>query len=512
MVAVRRGRRPLRRLARRILWISVSALSLIWLVQWPQEWTTALQDGRDYGGGGGTMNPSTMEKQTMPLSFVDTVVVERNLQAKAASSLSSLRNETSPAAQTPGKAAGYRYAVEPDLVPPTITLHRVVFQPWNLTRHPWPCFHPTNGDDSVHWTNKKKVLRTRTTTGLFYVKLLKTASSTCASVHVRMARNVARTLPHAGTAPLVERGRNKPSSSSSSSSSVHPNNWDVCQTRHLHGQAGPRGLDYRRRDANQSFLWSVVRHPVPRYVSEFLHFAVARRGVAATPTRLISYLSRGRHANQHQVAWLSLSLRKHQEMTYADFARLVDSHDTDALQALSDRTKRILDEIMNGYNFLGVAERLDETLVVLSLLLHRPLADVLHVSVKMAGGYDDGAFHNRCVRIPTVPDSFVDSTEVQSFLSTDPAWQAYIHAEQVLYAAVNASLDATIDFLGRNVVQRKVTQLQRAQQVVTTACRPVLPCTTDGVRIPDAETDCLQGDLACGMDCLDDVATRLELW
>jgi Galactose-3-O-sulfotransferase len=461
------------------------------------------------------------------MSFADTiVVVDRNLQAEPAAATSS-HNETTTTMTTqaqpprltrqdlphPLLASTIPISVSVvDVVPP----HRVVvFTPWNLTQHPYPCFHPTNGDDSLHWTDKRKVLRTRTATGLLFVKLLKTASSTGASVHLRLARNVARhsNRPVATTNHQTTTTGPKNTAAHTNRRTTPPKVWDVCQTRHLHGYAGPMGLDYgRRRNVNQSFLWSVVRDPVPRYVSEFLHFSVARRGVTATPQHLIQYWQRGRHANQHQVAWLSLSLRKRQQVTYADFVQLLDTNDTDALHTIADRTQRNVHEILHGYNFLGVAERLDETLVVLSLLLHRPLADVLHVNVKVAGGYDDGAYQDRCVRIPLVPSHLVSSEEVQSFLATDPAWQAYIHAEQVLYAAINASLDATIDFLGRDLVHQKVTQLRHAQQIVASTCRPILPCTSDGVRIPDDQTDCLQGDLACGLDCLDDVATRLELW
>jgi Sulfotransferase family len=482
---------------------------MTWLVQRQQKWTMLLYDMDEAAAAAAS---STMEK-TMPIAalpFADNTLVHkadnRNLQAKAAAVAAAApttlwHNETIAVASSTQRRAMY---VEPSPtedslipIPPIVLPHRV-FLPWN-TSFPWPCFHPTHGDDSLHWTNKRKVLRTRTTTGLFFVKLLKTASSTCASVHVRLARNVATREQQQLT---------------KTNQSLHA--WDVCQTRHLHGHAGPRGLDYRRREKTQSFLWSVVRQPVPRYLSEFLHFAVARRGVDATPENLLQYLQRndGRHANQHQVAWLSLSLRKRDEITYTRYAQLLASRDdTETLHTLADRTQRILNEIMNGYNFIGVAERLDETLVVLSLLLHRPLADVLHVNVKRAGGYDDGAFEGRCVRIPTVPANLVDNDTVQAFLATDPAWHAYIQAEHVLYQAVNASLDATIDFLGRDLVQGKVAQLRHAQQVVETTCRHVvLPCTTDGVRIPDDQTDCLQGDLACGLDCLDDVATRLALW
>jgi hypothetical protein len=73
---------------------------------------------------------------------------------------------------------------------------------------PLPCFDPKEAEDPLEheassvWTNvqqggqwKQKLLPT-TTQGLFYLKLMKTASSTAASVHLRVARNLAARQQH----------------------------------------------------------------------------------------------------------------------------------------------------------------------------------------------------------------------------------------------------------------------------------------------------------------------------
>ncbi len=56
-------------------------------------------------------------------------------------------------------------------------------------------------------------------------------------------------------------------------------------------------------------------------------------------------------------------------------------------------------DILKDYDFIGITERMDETLVVLSLLLDLPLSDVLYLKAKGSGGFDDGRHNKKCVYI-----------------------------------------------------------------------------------------------------------------
>jgi hypothetical protein len=59
---------------------------------------------------------------------------------------------------------------------------------------------------------------------------------------------------------------------------------------------------------------------------------------------------------------------------------------------------RVANEIMRQYDFIAVTERMDESLVAMSMLLHLPLADILYLKAKSSGGFDDGG-HGFCVVI-----------------------------------------------------------------------------------------------------------------
>jgi hypothetical protein len=51
-------------------------------------------------------------------------------------------------------------------------------------------------------------------------------------------------------------------------------------------------------------------------------------------------------------------------------------------------------EILTTYYFVGITERMYESAVVLSMLLNVPLGDLLYLTAKRHGGYDDAGSRN----------------------------------------------------------------------------------------------------------------------
>jgi hypothetical protein len=89
--------------------------------------------------------------------------------------------------------------------------------------------------------------------GLLYEKPPKCASSTVAGVHLRVARNVAlRTLPKNESAPGPGPGSL------------------LCDVRWSHGiGTRDKGRRFQNRDRDRSFLWTVIREPTSRFVSNY---------------------------------------------------------------------------------------------------------------------------------------------------------------------------------------------------------------------------------------------------
>jgi hypothetical protein len=161
---------------------------------------------------------------------------------------------------------------------------------------------------------------------------------------------------------------------------------------------------------------------------------------------------------------------------------------------------------LNDYDFIGVTERMDESLVVLQMLLGVETADILALSAKTNGGFDDGAYKQKCVYI--VP-SFITQGMKDFFAST--AWKRHVAGSKLMYDAAVSSLDATIESLGRREFEAQLQQFRAAMKVVQSKCAAnvTLPCTSGGKRLNRTKECFFGGDVGCGQQCLDEVSNAL---
>ena len=137
------------------------------------------------------------------------------------------------------------------------------------------------------------------------------------------------------------------------------------------------------------------------------------------------------------------------------------------------------------------------------MLLNIPLSDVLYLSAKLNGGYDDHCFFIQPSSLTPGMKEFIESDE----------WKELIKEDLALYKAANHSLDMTIERLGRAKFEHNLAKYKAALAEGNKRCRDrtVFPCTKDGVKVHPADTDCLWSDAGCGANCLDEVAHDLQL-
>ena len=109
-----------------------------------------------------------------------------------------------------------------------------------------------------------------------------------------------------------------------------------------------------------SFLWTMVRLPATRCLSEFYHFGISRDGKPDTDAAKVAALAACKDV-------------------VFDYISPDDSAHTPAA---------LVHEV---YSFVGVVERFEESLVLLASLMHIPLASVLFLKAKdSASGSLDG--------------------------------------------------------------------------------------------------------------------------
>lgn len=313
-----------------------------------------------------------------------------------------------------------------------------VYQEWNHSKSVFPCVPR----------------RAAPTVGNLFIGSPKVASTTTGGIMLRISRN------------LYKR--------------THDNkiNDAECKVHEIHYSYPAWMNRFGTRNKTTSFLWSFLREPTSRFTSEFFHFQVSRQGIQPTDANFQRYLTTGSNLNNLYIYNLHPRGGNH----------------------MQNATKAV-EQILNEYNFIGITERMHESLVVLKLLLGLELNDILYVqSTKTSGGFDDGVYNDTCVYIVK---SFV-SLGMQDFFATNGKWKEYTRGDLMLYQAANKSLDLTIAALGKDLVKRELQEYERAMQVAQETCQNVkLPCSADGLR--QKKHDCLYWDLACGYECLENL-------
>jgi hypothetical protein len=301
-------------------------------------------------------------------------------------------------------------------------------------------------------------------TGLIYVKIRKTGSSTCAGINIRIASKVGERVRGLDNEDRPKR----------------------CGHTYTHGRRPMK----KRRSPN--ILWTLLRDPAKRAISEFYHFHVSRKGVEPTETKLMHHLKTKKSYQFNYIADTSNPkvLRKK----------------TSVPTALNVTTKNpfqdIREYVMDAYDFIGLLERKEESLALMKILWGLEAEDLIVLSAKQSGGYDGGGFNNTCTKIQK-PENLTDS--VQSFLTSGfPRG----NLDYALYAIVNRSLDKTIDYLGRDRVQEEVQRIHSMQAIAEQKCQDeaIFPCSSDGTRqVERSQRSCYWNDAGCGYKCVDQV-------
>jgi len=327
------------------------------------------------------------------------------------------------------------------------------YNPWPENRTlPCPPLEPD-------WINKAQ--QRPTDDGLIFVKTFKTGSSTASGIALRIARNLARR-------------QNK--------------DYDMCKSRFDHAWASGR---YTNRDPRRSWLWTIVREPTNRVVSQWFHFVVSRKKVEPSDANFRNYIEDGPRemTDDYYLGFLSLQGYKRGQDNPVDVANA----------------------IIAQYNFIAVTERMDESVVAMAMLMGVPVADILYLAAKGHGGFDDAGGRSGDVCTYIWP-SFV-SEGMQQILDGN-IWQTKVHWDRAFYEAANRSLDLTIERLDQVKFQTNLALYERARELSRERCleRTVFPCSAGGVFTPKNRTNCIWNDSGCGSECLDEVADELNLW
>jgi Sulfotransferase family len=262
-----------------------------------------------------------------------------------------------------------------------------------------------------------------------------------------------------------------------------------CMHRAMHGSA--LDFEYNQRDISQSFLFSLLRHPTQRAISEFFHFRVAVHGQEPTNKNFMEFVRQKALSNYYL-----------NDMTMKPFDVTTYGPEVTPLTT-------IVQDVLNSFDFMAITERMNESLVVLQMLLGLETKDIVYTRARSSGTFTNGPPDRPCSYITP---SFLTSDMKQYFASEE--WLNTTRGDVLLYNAASASLDRTIDALGRGEFTKKLHAFERGLSLVEENCKQgkdhiVTLCTEGGQLIAPENTTCYIWSLGCDHDCIDEIRDQL---
>ena len=242
-----------------------------------------------------------------------------------------------------------------------------------------------------------------------------------------------------------------------------------------------KSIASRTNSCSVPFRMTFIRDPTQRILDEFFLQKVTREKVDPTDTNIRDFFEKLDHRD-HYLRTLALLKPQRQETT-----------------------KHVVKDILHRYDFIGISERLDESLVVMKMLLGLKTDDIRYL-------LDTGPFIPWYYNLSTVRCNFRGispflSPNMTSFISSKEWQQNFIAGDTLLFQAATRSLDRTIVSLGKSVVQMELQAFHRAMEEAYQMCHKnaTFPCSAQGTLLP--RNDCRYRNVGCGWECLD----RLKL-
>jgi len=369
--------------------------------------------------------------------------------------------------------------------------------------------------------------------GYYFVKIYKSASTTGASVTLRISHRVAekkyyhdrRTQlslfdnPRSAAQERKQQQKEEGTKATTNSYTFNSKHRErrFCETSVRHGLAADTlpssSTNNNERTRKNYFAWSIVRDPTMR-IRSYILFVTARLGTSATLTDA-DFLKRMTSHNNF-TNFVTRYLQPKDQPPLPDVLRRHTDGGDDDDEASSTRA---INSILESLDFLGVAERFDESVTALQMILGLDTSDVLYFDSKnglVPAPIDVDADeverrrrqqqqrrrgkHQQCRMINKTTTPFMES-----YLRSDD-FRRCIRTDEMLYRAANACLDATIERLGRREFESNLARLRSARTALLAECSDKVrfPCAKEGGRFRRTQVDCVTRDWGCGFDCMDD--------
>jgi len=282
-----------------------------------------------------------------------------------------------------------------------------------------------------------------------------------------------------------------------------------------------KGMDYPQRDA-KSYLWTFVRDPTSRALSTI---------GSTLSNQLIKQTSKQAFfdtLNDTDTVFVERTLYMLSNHTNLNHGIVSEGRGGFQLQYMMQTfipeyyvnnpkyPKRIfnrnglVDKIsatFSRYDFVGLVERFDESLVAMQLLLGLETSDILHFAVNRKEQWRKArrGSKTQCRESFDWEIDLLQKPLIHDYVTYSEEWYADNYGDYLLYHAASQSLDQTIMKIGLDYFSHELKKFRASMKRAQDECVPKFPCSSDGKpQIAEAEQDCQgEGNIGCGYQCLD---------
>jgi len=169
-------------------------------------------------------------------------------------------------------------------------------------------------------------------------------------------------------------------------------------------------------------------------------------------------------------------------------------------------------QFVHAYDFVGVVERFDESLVAMQLLLGLETSDMLYFAVNRKEQWHRSKLAHKqygCRKPFDWETDLVADASVRNYLATSRHWYARNYGDYLLYQTAALSLDRTILDIGLDVFSVELKRFRALLKRAHEECTPINWCSPNGTnQYNESLRDCMdEGRIGCGYRCLDGLAS-----
>jgi hypothetical protein len=222
-----------------------------------------------------------------------------------------------------------------------------------------------------------------------------------------------------------------------------------------------------------TFVFTTLRDPAARIMSSFYFFYKAN-SPEPTLTNKLDHLKRTKFQN----------FMFHYMKSDDSLGHVNSSKCTLAQNASQNRCNMKAEVVMRSYDFIAIAELMDESWVLLAYILNIPLSHVLYLDAKVAGAYEPRTQHVTKAH----PKLVEEPKQVQEYLQNE--FKIRNAMDYMIYAKARKQItDAYNEIPG---LKRNLTIFKELRVTADLDCG----------KLKYNEDECLWNDNGCGHECM----------